>query len=477
MLYRTPIAPFILGGSLQLGGSTLLELCLALFFSISLVSIYNIGLIWNKTIAITAAFILMIYPAYGILYHRPCSDPIFALGFILWCNYIIKTFYSPSIKKFIIHGFIIFLLILTRPSSQVFVSFVLFPFFALKLPTTKKLHFAITFFITCYTLLMLWSFNNYIRYDDFTISRGFKAAMPLYRLFITDKLIHPENGPYSHKLQKAIQEDLLLKEPYKSYGITIDEFFSSPKNSRMWSDLVTLSDRKWGWDDDYHNLFYISIEAIQKHPITYLKNTIAVYYNAFKKHYFLQAIEKRETNLKRDNKANKEYTRKGLPIPTKGEAIPRPYMWHSSSSPDNRMLPDPTSIELKISEEQQKRRQTLLNKVSNIPRLPVRNGNQKVQSIISIFLQFFPPMIYWVGFAIVGSFYFTSTQKRIYLTLLGLSLFLLGVTYSGIEGIAQYRVPFDPIFIIGGLFGFIRLMGFELKKSYQKSLERKELSF
>jgi len=62
----------------------------------------------------------------------------------------------------------------------------------------------------------------------------------------------------------------------------------------MWSDLVTLSDRKWGWDDDYHNLFYISIEAIQKHPITYLKNTIAVYYNAFKKHYFLQAIEKRE---------------------------------------------------------------------------------------------------------------------------------------------------------------------------------------
>ena len=44
--------------------------------------------------------------------------------------------------------------------------------------------------------------------------------------------------------------ELLPHEPYRSRGIDLETFFSSG-SSRMHDDLTVLSDRTWGWDDDY----------------------------------------------------------------------------------------------------------------------------------------------------------------------------------------------------------------------------------
>jgi hypothetical protein len=40
---------------------------------------------------------------------------------------------------------------------------------------------------------------------------------------------------------------LLTQEPYRSYGVHLDDFFSDP-SPRMIVDLGALANRKWGWE-------------------------------------------------------------------------------------------------------------------------------------------------------------------------------------------------------------------------------------
>ena len=60
--------------------------------------------------------------------------------------------------------------------------------------------------------------------------------------------------------------ELLPNEPYRSRGIDLETFFSSG-SSRMHDDLTVLSDRTWGWDDDYRAPRRASArEAVRAHP-------------------------------------------------------------------------------------------------------------------------------------------------------------------------------------------------------------------
>ena len=80
----------------------------------------------------------------------------------------------------------------------------------------------------------------------------------------------PQNGPASRELARVVARDLLPYEPYRSYGIDLDGFFSSG-SARMHDDLTVLSDRTWGWDDDYRHLARVGREAVLSHPGAYLR--------------------------------------------------------------------------------------------------------------------------------------------------------------------------------------------------------------
>ena len=70
--------------------------------------------------------------------------------------------------------------------------------------------------------------------------------------------------------QRAVARDLLPYEPYRSYEIDLEEFFSSG-SARMHEDLTGLSDRVWGWDDDYRHLARVGREAVLAHPGAYAR--------------------------------------------------------------------------------------------------------------------------------------------------------------------------------------------------------------
>ena len=95
------------------------------------------------------------------------------------------------------------------------------------------------------------------------------AFLPFYRAFTTDHIVRPENGPASRELADAVRRELLPEEPYRSYGITLDEFFERG-GPREFEDVVGITDRLWGWDSDYAHMRAVGIEAVEAHPLRYL---------------------------------------------------------------------------------------------------------------------------------------------------------------------------------------------------------------
>ena len=121
------------------------------------------------------------------------------------------------------------------------------------------------FVVPAVALMGAWTVHNGLRYDNYTLARGGNATVPFYRAFVTDKIVRPSNGPASRELARAVQRELLTKEPYRSYGIDLDRFFSEA-SSRMQEDLVALSDREKGWKSNDRWLRDVGVEAVRAHP-------------------------------------------------------------------------------------------------------------------------------------------------------------------------------------------------------------------
>ena len=111
---------------------------------------------------------------------------------------------------------------------------------------------------------------NAVRYDDFAIGRGGRAGIPAYRAFVVDRIVERNNGPATREIAAAIEDDLLRLEPYRSLGLTADDVLALGQ-TWLFDDLVAMSDRVWGWDDDYAKLGAVGREAVAAHPGTYAK--------------------------------------------------------------------------------------------------------------------------------------------------------------------------------------------------------------
>jgi hypothetical protein len=80
--------------------------------------------------------------------------------------------------------------------------------------------------------------------------------------------VERDNGPATRDLAAAIEDDLLRLEPYRSLGLTADDVLTRGQ-TWVFDDLVALSDRAWGWDDDYAKLGAVGREAVEAHPGAY----------------------------------------------------------------------------------------------------------------------------------------------------------------------------------------------------------------
>ena len=443
MVLRTPVAPMLIGWINGLGGSFLLEFFQGLLYAISIVLVYSIGINWGRYVGLSSGIVLIFYPPFAFLYHNVSSECFFSFGIILWSWWVMKTMANPSLLRFVFCGVGISLIALVRPAGQMLLLFCLAPVFLLKLGFGHRLKLSLAVILPGLLILVMWSTHNYIRYDDFTVARGSNATMPLYRLWVLNRIVQPENGPASALLAKAVREDLLPREPYLSHGITEKQFFNSGSN-RIWSDLHGLSDRVWGWSSDHHQLWLVSMEALKSHGNIYLKNLLLDFQWLLSMPLGFPEITR--PNQRENPSPPKMINQNGKmsPIPTKEEPIPNAYFFYLQTNPSN-----------------QRRSSTDLNKLRDEIKalgldIPTRNGSSLIATLLRKITTLWPPMLTFLLMGCLGFFLKPPDLSYPLLILVVLALINVFGTLIGLNAVPQYRIPFDPLFILFGILGLLQ---------------------
>ena len=267
MLFRTPVVPIVDGLSLDVAGGHLAEPAMAVLYGGSIVAWSAAARAFGPRAAIATALVLLVYPGYGAMFHELASEPVFAAAFAGWALLVTRVATRPTVVRFALVGLGIALLSLIRPGNQILVLFCLFPL-ALPGRWRKRLAWAGATLAAVVVPLGLFAVYNGFRYGDYTVARGGPTAVPFYRAFVTDRIVSPENGSGSRKLADAIRRHLITRQPYRGYGVSLDEVFSSG-SVRIAEDLNLLSDEVFGWESNYSTIGDAGLEAVREHPGTY----------------------------------------------------------------------------------------------------------------------------------------------------------------------------------------------------------------
>ena len=90
-VFRTPITPLVVGGPMDLGGTTLLEVVFAVFYALSILAWSATALAFGRVPALFSALLLLGYPGFATLFHQASSDAVFATGIALWALLLART--------------------------------------------------------------------------------------------------------------------------------------------------------------------------------------------------------------------------------------------------------------------------------------------------------------------------------------------------------------------------------------------------
>lgn len=461
MLQRTPLAPLAVGIPLDLWGGWLLEVCMGFLFAGSVVAWRTVALTFGPRAALLVSAAVLVYPGYGILFHGPSSDPIFAAGFAGWAVLVTRAAVRPTLGRFVAVGLGVAALALIRPGNQVLLAFFLFPLF-LRTSWRRRLAWAGAVLVAAAVPLAAWSGYNRVRYDDFTVARA--GAFTFFRAFVTDRIVRPENGPASRDLAAAVQRELLPNEPYRSYGISLPEFFSSG-SVRMEDDLLWLSDREWGWDSNYRKLRDASWEAIRRHPGTYTRGVgRAVWQQLWWPLYHVPpgTPPPRAQSPGGSGQATVVVAGRRLPRPTEGEPIPSSYQGFDVSTPNNRIhevWTSPTEHHLVFDDPSAARSNRDLGREYNrlVGRFHTHDANAGLARRLNQASRWYPRSALWLVVGLVAVLWRRPRRSAIALALALSALAVIVFTALGFYAVVEYAVPVAPAFVLLAAAGLLGL--------------------
>lgn len=460
MLVRTPGAPLMVGIPLRIGGAALAEVVMAFAYAASIVALYAVAAaVAGRRVAIAFAVVLLLYVPYGLLFHTLSSDAPFALGFALWSWLVAWTVAAPGARRFALLGAATGLIILIRPPSGPLLLAFVVPLLVARAWRGRLLGAAAFVLLFAVVLLGFEAYND-ARYGEFTLSRSTNATFPFYGVFTYDKLVSPDNGPASRALAAEVKSHLLTREPYKAYGITVDRFFSSG-SIRAWSDLVSLSDRTWGWQDDYSHLRSVAIEAIRRHPGAYAHDVLSTVRTEMATAY-VQGAPSRARATAQPPPAVQRIGGRLLPVPSEGDIIPASRQPADTSTPDGSIRWDWSNIAAPrpiYSPSERRRSDRLQAGTARLTSdLPNRSGSATAAKWLNRISNRFPSMTDWLVVGLLGLLPGRRRRALVAAVLAGLALVVVVVTAAATPPTPQYRVPFDPAFILFGLVGVARLV-------------------
>lgn len=455
LLFRTPVAPVVTGLSLDTLGGALAEPLMAVLFAGSVVAWTAAARHFGPWVALTVAVALLVYPAYGILFHALSSEPVFAAGFALWAFLLVRAIERPSTGRFGLVGLGIALVALVRPGNAVLIVFALFPLF-LSGPPRDRIARGAAVALAAALPLVGWSVHNGVRYDEWKLARGGNAVIPFYRAFITDRIVAPENGEASRRLAGAVQRRLLTREPYRSYSVTLDEVFSSG-SFRIHEDLYLLSDEVFGWDTDYSVLRDAGVEAVRAEPRTYATGVAKTVWLQLSESLFREIPGGGAGREQRDTRTVGGRTR--LPEPSEGQPIPGgQVVW--ISRPDNAIRQawtSPTSFDFAFADAAlrprfdrvEERRDELFGA------FPDRSGDATLALRLNQLSRWFPRPILWIAVGLLGIALRRPRHWPTLLALGGAALLVVVLNALGLFADRHFVLPVAPAFVLLGLGGLL----------------------
>ena len=464
MLSRVPVAPLAVGGLLDLGSPVLLEVVPALLFAGTILLYARTALLFGRGPAVLVGAALVLYPGYGVVFHELASEIVFATGFALWTAVVVRAALSPSAWRFAAAGAATALIALTRPANQVFLVAAILPL-ALAGTWRARLGRTVAFAGVAIALLGAWAATNAWRYDDFAVSRGGQANLPFFRVFIVDHTVRPENGPASRELAAAVRRDLLTKEPYRSYGIDLDTFFARG-SPREHEDLISLSDRLWGWDSDYRMLGRAAREAVRAHPGTFARSVLS----DFGKELWKPLFAGRVASAADGATAGSPGAGSGgtivvggrvLPTPTEGEPIPSEYQSAQMSTPDGsirEVWTSPTEHHVVFADPAKRARWIANDRwaADLYAAFPDRWWSPWLGLQMDRSSRLYPPPLLWLLAGIVGVALRRPRRWWAAVAPVGGALVMLLATVMAVWAEPAYAVPVAPAFV---LFAAVGLLG------------------
>jgi hypothetical protein len=449
MLFRTPVTPIVTGVLLDLGGGALAEPVMALLFAGSVLAWAAAARAIGPRVALLVAAALLVYPAYGLMFHELSSEPVFAAAFGLWAWLVTRAAWQPSVHRFALVGLGVALLALVRPGNAVLLAFAVFPF-VLPGDWRRRGRWAGAFLVAAVLPLAAWAVLNGVRFGDYTLARGGNAVVPFYRAFITDRIVAPDNGPASRRLARAIQQHLLTRDPYKSYGVTLDDVFSSG-SFRIHEDLYVLSDEVFGWNSNYSVLRDAGREAVEAHPGKYASGVLDTVWQQLSRSYF-RSLPPPAQPVR--SPPVTDVGGRELPLPTEGQPIPAGQnVW--ISRPDNSIRDVWTSgvhHHFVFSDPSQRPRfdAILRERDELFSALPDRGGNAHFALRLNQLSRWFPRPILWIVIGLLGLALRRPRGGQVLVALSLAALFVIVFNALGLFADPHFALPVAPAFVLFG---------------------------
>jgi hypothetical protein len=456
MLFRTPLPGIVDGAALDVANGFFAEPLMAILFAGSVVAWSAAARSYGARAALVVAVALLIYPAWGLMFHELSSEPLFAAAFSLWALLVVRSAARPSGRRFIWAGLGVALLAFIRPGNALLLAFMLFPFV---LPGTwpQRARWAGAFLAAAVAPLAAWTVLNGARFGDYTLARGGNAIIPFYRAFISDQIVSPDNGPASHKLANAVRDHLLTRNPYKAYGVTLHTVFASG-SFRIHEDLYVLSDQVFGWNSNYAILRRAGVEAVEAHPGKYFSGVAGTIWRQLGKSYFRGLPGPDHATSTKSSASSRPSTilihGRRLPAPTEGEPIPAGQtVW--ISRPDNDIRDVWTSatqhhFAFRTPQEHLHFDRIMRRQDELFAGLPSRRGNATLALRLNQLSRWYPRSIIWIAIGLIALVIRRTRDARTLIALALAALFVILFNALGLFADPRFALPVAPAFVLLG---------------------------
>jgi hypothetical protein len=294
--------------------------------------------------------------------------------------------------------------------------------------------------------------HNGVRYDDTTVARGGRAWVPFLIVFTGNKTISPDNGPASRRLASLIEQEVLAKEPYRSLNVPLDSYLRNGSNYET-VRLIAASDRVLGREENYSVLYDSAVEAIRRHPGTYLRGVANTFWEFLNQRPLRENVAPREQTAPETPPPTYELDGQTLPNPAARilvDGVPYGFVWCASDYIDSCTLEQP-SLVWGDPDTQRRYREIVSQVRAWDAELPSRKGVAFVPEILNRVTPRFPRPPLWLAVGLVALLWRRPRGWRT-IVVLWVGAFLVLLVHAASQGVApEFALPLYPVFIVTAL--------------------------